>query len=123
MQKQLLNPHLYNPKLASLIIRVGLAAVLLYAAIDAFREPAAWISYMPSLLTKLLAAKTMLDIASVFQIVLAFWLVWGKYLFGAALLTALLLGSIIVSSISSFLITFRDVGLLAATIALMFLDK
>jgi uncharacterized membrane protein YphA (DoxX/SURF4 family) len=113
----------YNPALASLVIRVGLATVFVYAAIDAFREPDAWISYIPSFGNKFIAAKTALDTISVFQIVLAAWLLTGRYLKYSAAITAALLIGIMVFNPHTFLITFRDIGLVAATVALVFLDE
>ncbi len=112
----------YNPATASLIIRIGLAAVFAYAAIDAFREPAAWISYIPAFTTKLIDAKTALDIISVFQIALAVWLLSGKYIKYAAAISAALLAGIMVFNFSTILITFRDIGLVAAAAALIFLE-
>lgn len=121
--KQEIQRHSYNPAVASLIIRIGLAAVLAYAAIDSFREPQAWLGYVPGFTTKFVAAKTSLDIISVGQLVLAVWLLVGKFLKIAAGVAALLLIGIIVLNGSSLLITFRDVGLAAAALALIFLEK
>jgi uncharacterized membrane protein YphA (DoxX/SURF4 family) len=120
----------YNPALASLIIRIGLAAVFIYAAIDALREPDAWISYIPSFIPhyepsffQITPAKITLDIVSVFQLVLAALLLIGRYVKYAAAISAALLAGIVVFNFSTFLITFRDVGLVAAAVALVFLDK
>lgn len=113
----------YNPALASLIIRVGLAAVFAYAAIDAFREPDAWVSFMPAFITKMVTAKTALDLISVFQLVLAAALLIGRYIKYVATLTAVMLLGIVVFNTSTFLITFRDIGLIAASIALILLDQ
>lgn len=112
----------YNPATASLIIRIGLAAVFAYAAIDAFREPAAWVSYIPVFTTKFIAAKIALDLISVFQLALVIWLLTGKYIKYAAVISAALLSGIMLFNFSTFLITFRDLGLVAAAIALVFLD-
>lgn len=117
-----IKPTSNNPAVASMIIRVGLAAVFLYAAIDAFKEPNAWISFIPAFSTKFIAAKTALDLISVFQIGVAIWLVTGKYLTYAALTAIGLLAGIMVFNPETFLVTFRDIGLIAAAAALIFLD-
>ncbi len=122
MKKTSRTSHTYNPKLASLIIRVGLAAVFAYAAIDAFREPDAWVSFIPAFTTKFVAAKTALDMLSVAQLVLVAWLLWGKYVKLAALVAIGFLAGLVVFNFSTFLITFRDIGLIAAAAALIFLE-
>ena len=112
----------YNPRIASLLIRIGLAIVFAYAAIDAFREPGAWISFIPAVMTKFVDAKLALDVISVVQLVLAAVLVWGRYIKQAALVAIALLGGIMVTNIATFLVTFRDIGLVTAAAALLFLD-
>lgn len=115
--------YTYNPDFAALLLRVGLAAVFAYAAIDAFREPNAWISFVPPFMAKFVSLKVALDAMSVGQLILAAALVWGRYLrFTASIAAAMLLG-IIVLNINTLLITFRDVGLLFAAVALIFMDK
>lgn len=112
-----------SPNFASLVLRLGLAFVFAYAAIDAFRNPDVWTPYLPSFVTSRFNAKTVLDIFSVLQLALVAWLLIGRYLKFAAVFAVLLLGGIVVSNPHSFLITFRDVGLIAASAALFFLSK
>ncbi|MDL2341937.1 MAG: hypothetical protein QFB87_02585 [Patescibacteria group bacterium] len=116
-----LQPH-QNPKFASLLIRIGLAVVFVYAAIDAFIEPAAWISYVPMFSNHFIDAKLALDLLSVFQIFLAIWLISGKFLKLSAIIAAAMLGGIMLFNIPTLLITFRDIGLVFAAVALLFLD-
>ena len=115
-------PPKQNSRLASLLIRIGLAIVFLYAAVDAFIEPAAWITYVPAFSNQFIDAKLALDLLSVFQIFLAAWLVIGKYLKISAVVAAAMLGGIMILNIPTLLITFRDIGLVFAAIALLFLD-
>ena len=116
-------PPKQNPKLASLLIRIGLAIVFIYAAVDAFIEPAAWISYVPMFSNHFIDPKLALDVLSVFQIFLAIWLVSGKFLKVSALIAAAMLGGIMIFNIPTLLITFRDIGLVFAAIGLLFLDN
>jgi uncharacterized membrane protein YphA (DoxX/SURF4 family) len=111
-----------NPSIASLLLRIGLAAVFLYAAISSFTQPDAWVSYVPSLATKVVSAKTALDGIAVLQIALSLLLLSGKYLKYAAIVSAALLGGIVVANLGTLLITFRDVGLFFMALALVFLD-
>lgn len=123
MTKSTQTTSTYNPAIASVLIRVGLASVFAYAAIDAFREPNAWISFVPEFTTKFVKAKVSLDAISVVQLVLAAWLLWGKYIKYAVALAVALLGGILIFNGSTFLVTFRDIGLITASIALIFLQK
>lgn len=107
---------------ASLLLRIGLAFVLLYAAIGALQHPNEWIGYLPRLVTDHFPAQKVLDAFSIGQIVMALWLLVGKFLKVAATLTALALLGIIVFNMNAFIVTFRDIGLLFMAIALLFLD-
>jgi uncharacterized membrane protein YphA (DoxX/SURF4 family) len=112
-----------NVWVVSWLLRIGLATVFIYAAISAFREPAAWISFVPHFTTKFVDAKTSLDIISVLQLIVAAGLLLGKYVRIWALISVGLLGGIIIFNLSSLLITFRDVGLLFMALALFFIEE
>lgn len=107
-----------NVKLAGWLLRLGLAFVFLYAAVSSFQHPLEWIGYLPGFLTKTIDAHTALKIFSVIEILLALWLLTGKFLRYAALLAAVMLASVIVVNPGQLLITFRDAGLVAAALAL-----
>lgn len=77
---------------------------------------------MPAFLGHFVSLKVMLDCISAGQIVLAVWLMTGRFLRLASLVTSGLFLSIILLNINTFLITFRDIGLLSASVALWFLD-
>jgi uncharacterized membrane protein YphA (DoxX/SURF4 family) len=110
-----------SPKTAALILRFGLAFVLIYAAISAFQQPFEWIGYVPSQLSHVVAPATALKLLSILQLIIGGWLIIGKYTKYAALATALVLFGVIVTNGSQLIITFRDIGLLAAAAALFLL--
>ena len=112
-----------NIQAVSLLLRVGLAACFLYAAIGAFRQPEAWISFVPHFTTNFVSAKTALDLISVFQILVAGWLLTGKHLRLAALASIALLTGIVAFNLNALLITFRDIGLLFMALALLFIEE
>ncbi len=112
----------YNPNLAKVLLRIGLAGVFLYAAVSALRTPEAWLGFVPGFLTKLVSAKAVLDILAVLQLVLVVGLIVGRYLKVTAALSALLLASIILFNWNSLVVTFRDFGLVFMALALIFLD-
>ncbi|HSH17757.1 MAG TPA: hypothetical protein VK978_00070 [Candidatus Saccharimonadales bacterium] len=113
----------YNPALASLSIRIGLALVFAYAAIGGLRDPAAWAGYVPIFATQYVTAATFLMVIGIVQLSLALWLLTGKYVTYAALLAIALLLGIVLSNIPALVITFRDLGLVGAAVALIFLDR
>lgn len=110
-----------NPKAAAVVLRLGLVFVFAYAAISAFQTPEAWLPYVPGALTKLLPGNGSLHVLSVVQLVLAAWLLSGKYVKLAAAFSVLMLAGVIVGNFASMLIVFRDVGLLCMAAALFLL--
>lgn len=121
MKKSKTTLKTYNPATASVIIRIGLAIVFAYAAINAFQEPAAWIGFIPGFSSQFIDPKVALDLISVTQLGLAIWLITGKYVKYSAAISVALLGGIMIFNPDTFLITFRDIGLIAAAVALIFL--
>lgn len=107
-----------NP--TELILRLGLAFVFLYAAIASLLSPLEWSGFLPAFLFRYVDSTLAIRGIAAFQIVLSLWLLSGKLRKYAAALSALTLAGIIAANLSEFIITFRDVGLLAAAIALFF---
>ena len=105
---------------ARLILRVALGFVFAYAAIESLVHPNDWVGYMPHLLTRFVHTGLLLKVMSVYELVLASWLLAGKYIRFAAMLSALTLTGITVANLSLFAITFRDVGLVLMALALAF---
>lgn len=75
---------------------------------------------MPEFAKKIVSGDVLLDIISVYQLVLAAWLISGKYIKYAGMLSALTLTGIVLSNLSIFVVTFRDIALIAASLALVF---
>jgi hypothetical protein len=113
----------FQQRLPSLSLRFGLAFVFAYAAISAFRFPDAWVGFVPHFMTHFLSAKTFLDLFSIFQLFLAVVLISGKFVAYAAALAALTLIGLLVFNLNSFIVTFRDVGLICMAGSLFFLEK
>jgi len=76
---------MYNPSLASLIVRIGLAVTFAYAAIGGLVQPGAWISYVPDFSNAFIDPALVLDILSVLQLVLVAWLLTGRFVKFAAI--------------------------------------
>lgn len=105
-------------KLAPLFLRIGLATVFLFAAVSSFVSPDDWVGYLPSFVKAIVPATVVLAVFSVIELLLAAWLLSGVYVRFAALLAAVMLLGIVVSNFSLLPISFRDIGLIFAALAL-----
>ncbi|OGH08342.1 MAG: hypothetical protein A2171_00155 [Candidatus Levybacteria bacterium RBG_13_35_9] len=100
------------------ILRIGLAFVLLYAAVSSFLAPYNWIGYFPVFLRDLISENILLSTFSVFEIILGLWILWGKYLFYSSILASVSLLGIIIFNFNQMDIIFRDVSILLTAISL-----
>lgn len=108
--------------LASLLLRIGLAAVLLYASVSSFVTPSDWIGYLPHFLTSHIAGASLLHFFSVYEMALAVWLLSGFYLRYAAALAAATFTGIILTNLGLLIVTFRDITMVFASLALIFIE-
>lgn len=110
--------NIYNPKLVSILLRISIASVFLYAAIASFLEPLAWIDYLPQFLRNLFPGQLLLTGFSLFQIALSVWILSGWKTFISASLAALTLLGIIAANSSQLDTLFRDFAIFFAALAL-----
>lgn len=110
--------RLENKNLAPGLLRVGLATMFLYAAISSLVSPRDWVGYLPPLLADHISGFTLVKFFSVYEFALAAWLLSGVYVRYAGLLSAATLGGIVLSNPSLLQISFRDIGLMFAALAL-----
>lgn len=110
-------------ELASFFLRAGLAVAFLYAGISAIMEPSSWAGFIPHFITIIVPASTFLMIHSVFDILLAIWLITNKLPFYAAVISALAMLAIVVFNLGALDIVFRDVAILLMAVALMSLSN
>lgn len=109
-------------KAASGLLRVGLASVLLYAAISSFVSPAEWAGYLPQFLASHLTGYGLLYFFAGCELLLGLWLLSGLYVRYAAAVAALLFAGIVLTNLPAFsTVTFRDVPMVFAALALVFL--
>ena len=104
--------------LAPLFLRLGLAVVFLYAAISSFISPNDWVGYLPGFVKSIVPATVVLGVFSVIELLLVAWLLSGVYVRFAALACVALLLGIVISNFSLLPISFRDIGLIFAALAL-----
>jgi hypothetical protein len=108
---------------SSFFLRIGLAFVFIYAAVSAFLNPQAWIGFVPAFITNTITRAYFLFLHEVTNMIIGIWLLSGKKTFYAAVVSAIALAGIILVNLGSFLITFRDVGLFFAAVALAVMSK
>jgi len=106
-------------KTSSFFLRSGIATVFLYAAIASFFQPDAWVGFFPFWLRNLISENFLLVSFSIYQLVLAGWLLSGKKIVFAAELSGLTLLSIIVANYGFLDVLFRDIAILFSAIGLI----
>jgi len=116
------NSILKSQNTSSLILRLGLAFVFLYAAVAALMHPLEWTGFLPGFLTKIFDPVLLLRLIAAFEIILGLGLLSGKCTKYVAALAAMTLAGIILTNLNQLIVTFRDVGLLCAALALVFLE-
>jgi uncharacterized membrane protein YphA (DoxX/SURF4 family) len=107
---------------AKFLLRVGLALSFLYAGVSGLLNPSSWVGFFPFFLRKIFDPQILLFVFSVYEIILALVLLWGRYTLFSASLSALTLFFIIILNLAILDIVFRDIGLFFASLALVFLS-
>lgn len=107
--------------LAHFLLQAGVAIVFLYAGISSFLDPSSWIGFIPQFIRDVVPGTIFLPIFSIYEFVIAMWLLSGKELFYAAGLASLTLLSIIAFNTGALDIVFRDTAIFFAALALFVL--
>ncbi|MSR78541.1 MAG: hypothetical protein EXS59_00110 [Candidatus Taylorbacteria bacterium] len=107
-----------NEKIATLILRLGVAFCFLYAGIAGFIDPESWIGWFPRFMRDIIPGLLLLKIWGVYEIVTGLWILSGKNIFWPSLVASLSLAGLILTNLNAMDIIFRDVTILSATIAL-----
>src|ERR1700722_6132450 len=107
-----------NGKTVNLLLRIGIASVFLYAAVQTTLHPDDWIWFFPQFLRNLVPHAILLTGFSLYETLLSAWLLIGWRTTYAASLAALTLLGIIVANLSDFDIVFRDVAIFFAAAGL-----
>ncbi len=103
----------------ALCLRAGLSFVLLYAGIAALAHPEEWIGFIPTVLSDHVSADLLLKAHALTNLVAAALLLCGAWMRYVALIVALELASVVIMNPHSLIITFRDIGLVFAALALV----
>ena len=109
-----------NQKLATALLRVGLAITFLYAGVGSILHPDAWAIFLPSVLTTRFSVHVLLGMLAAYQFILVVWLVSGWKVRYAGALCAITLLGIVVTNGNALDITFRDIALTFMALVLYF---
>lgn len=104
--------------IADLVLRIGLAFAFLYPPINALVDSNAWIGYFPQFTRGIVDDALLLHAFGVVEVVIALWVLWGKYIFYPAAAALLMLVGIVVFNLSEFQVTFRDLSIAAIALYL-----
>ncbi len=102
-----------------LLLRLGLAFPLLFAAVIAFYNPLLWADYIPDTVSFLPVNEiTVIYLLGLIDAFLGFWILWGKRLLFPSVASAVLFGAIILSNADNFTVVFRDIASLSIAVVL-----
>lgn len=113
--------QLDKTNIASLILRIGLGVTFVYAGWSALKNPGDWVGYLPAFFTRHVRPTTLLTAMGWYELVLAALLLAGRYMRYVAALASVTLAVILAVNLGQLDVTFRDFGLLGASLALMVL--
>lgn len=109
---------MYHQKIVSILLRISIASVFLYAAIGATLQPDNWLYFLPPFLVSRFPGIILLHGFSLFQLGLSLWILSGWKTFYAASLAALTLLGIIAANFTQLDTLFRDFAIFFSAIAL-----
>ncbi len=104
--------------IADWVIRVGLAFAFLYPPFNALGDPNSWIGYFPQFTRGIIDDTLLLHAFGVVEVVIALWILWGRYIFYPATAAFLMLVGIVVFNTSEFQVLFRDLSIAAMALYL-----
>ena len=105
------------------LIRIGLAFVFFYAAISEFLHPQKFYNYIPTFIDSLFPKEIFLLFFSLFEILLALWILSRIQARASAAFATLTICMITLFNLESFEVVFRNISILFSALALFFLDK
>lgn len=110
-----------SSRVADLLLRISVAFAFLYPPVSALQDPSSWIGYLPAFVRGWAPELVLLHSFGVVEVLLALWILSGWKIFYPALLTAAMLGGIVLFNLGEFPILFRDLSIAAAALALALL--
>lgn len=109
-------------ELAKWLLRVGLAFVFVYAAVEVYVHPANFLKYIPNIMLNQIPLDLFLGLFGISEVVLAVWLLSGWKGIYPALLSVLMMIGIVVFNMEYFQILFRNIAIGFGGLALVVLE-
>lgn len=119
----MISGEINRQRLVSFFLRIGLAAVFIYAATASLLNPDTWASFIPSFAAEILPVKILLAAFSVYELLLAGVLLLDRFVFPAAILSTLTMAAILATNAAGMDVLFRDVAIMFMALALAALKK
>jgi len=110
-------------KHVSLLLRIGIGLTFLYAGISSLLYPSIWAGFIPTWMTQYIPAITLLTMHAIIELCMVVWLWWGKKLYYAGIMSALLISLIVITNIEARDVVFRDIPIIFSALALALLHK
>lgn len=105
-------------QIADWVLRLGLAFAFLYPPLNALGDPNSWIGYFPQFTRGVVEDITLLHAFGVVEVIIALWILWGKYIFYPAAAAFAMLVGIVVFNPAEFQVVFRDLSIAAIALYL-----
>ena len=109
-------------RLASFILRLGVAFAFLYPPINAWTNPGDWIGYFPPFTRDIVDDMVLLHAFGLVEIIIAVWIIWGRNIFWPAAAATVMLVGIVLFNMNNFIVIFRDLSIAAAALALALMN-
>lgn len=109
--------------LAILALRLGLAYAFIFAATIAFLNPAIDYKYIPNFVSSIVDRNLFLMLFGGLEVLLAVWLLLGKWVFYASLIAAVVLFGLTILNLGELITTFRNVAIICGALALAALSS
>jgi uncharacterized membrane protein YphA (DoxX/SURF4 family) len=108
-----------NQKLSQILLRISIASVFMYAGVAGLIAPYNWIGYIPLVLRDMFSPQLLLFFFSIFEVLLALWVLSGWKTFFSSGIAAMVLLAIITANFNQLDILFRDFAIFFAAGALL----
>ena len=104
--------------LPSLLLRLGLSFVFIFAAVSLSLNPSEGMHFLPPFVSHIISPSLFLTLFGIYEIILSVWLLSGKFSLYAGLVAAATLVVITGLNFSDFSVLFRNVAIVFASLAL-----
>ncbi len=109
-------------KIAKWLLRIGLAFVFIYAAVEIHFHPENFLKYVPLFVSHAVPVNTFLPVFGIGEIILSLWVLSGWHGRVASMICFLILVAIIVPNMAYFSVLFRNVAVALGALALFVLE-